>query len=1340
MGTNLNPVERCITNVQNPYVRQLFQDYYSEKAIVLLGEPGSGKTTEFKKEALRESNAEYVTVRDFLAFQPNKYAGKILYLDALDEQRSRKQNDIEVIDNVVARLEQINCPAFRLSCREADWYGALDKSQLEKVSCDEKVSVLKLSPFDADEIQQAIKGHITEPDTFVVGARHRGIFDFLTNPLTLSMTVEVYKDKHSWPATKIDLFDQFLALLAKEKNAAHASGTKGSATLSEIFDAAGCLCALNIIADVESFALSESEASDKVPFYLDACLTTELKDACKEAVKRRLFKFDGQSFSPVHRAVAEYLAARFIISLTQKGLPIGRVKVLITGGDEGSLSELRGLYAWLCCFSDTYKRHFISRDPLGVILYGDVSLFNTSDKAFLLDQLLEVAREHAWFRGGDWSDRPFGALCTPDMEEYFQQALSDSSLPYSFVDCLVDAVAYGQPLPNLRIQLLNIIMDSTRAYIVRQGALPALINACDTPEGDLRNILTAIHQQAIEDEDQQLRGIILDELFPDRLSPVETLSYLFCDVRESFLGQFRMFFIDRYAEQLPTEAIPQVLDELASMEVASGGRRNWDLRKFLGKLIYKGLEHYGENIELDKMYQWLMISVDEHGFSILDGEDSSLIANWFVGHPDKLLELYAYNLDQLESNNIFRKEYRFWQITASKIPADKFDKYNNLLFSKAAQELDENKSEELFLLAHQRFVSKADFTAQDNNWFFSYLQQNKRFQKLYDRISVCRIDDWRWEHAKERGEREEERAKDVDFLLSRREEIASGEEIRILDKLSLIFFWGSDRTGAESQPCERIEEAFSKEIADIAHQGFINLLFKEEVPTVSELANLSVESKRKTIGYAMLAGMDLFYRDKQSFDLAPSVLKALLILHNVNSTDTDSTWYSQLILSRPKLAEDALLEYFEIMLMHEKAYISGLYALSREDYMESIRENIVTKLLEKHPDAAVEYLSSLITAVQRTTQRARLAVIAEQALEQMALQDWQRSIWLTIAFFDAPAKWEKEYLRFHSVSKEWANLLAFDDGMARAHMCVNSLNVIGETSDLNSNYLAKLVTLLGSCVSPYVSMHEDIVHGHDEREEISNKIRSLIALLGNKYEDEATNALRALREEPSLEKWHDYISHELYQHYRKKRDNNFIPPTFEQTKRVLANAVPLNERDLFELVKAHLEDIKNTLRTDNPPLYRQFWNTQGKQSLTSPKPEDDGRDTLVLALKPRLNSIGISPEREGSYVENKRSDIKAIYKAWNMPIEIKRDYNSELWTAINEQLIGKYLIDPNCGGYGVYLVLWFDEKGKTIPKHPNSLSKPRTPEALKNMLSDLVPDNLKQKVWIMCLDCSRPQS
>src|SRR5215213_7957396 len=100
-----------------------FSEYAARENIVLLGDPGSGKSHLFRIVAGTEGG-RYVTVRHFLA-APVAEKGGVLFIDGLDEKRAGR-GDRDTVDALVTKLFEAAPSKVRLSCRAADWLGESD--------------------------------------------------------------------------------------------------------------------------------------------------------------------------------------------------------------------------------------------------------------------------------------------------------------------------------------------------------------------------------------------------------------------------------------------------------------------------------------------------------------------------------------------------------------------------------------------------------------------------------------------------------------------------------------------------------------------------------------------------------------------------------------------------------------------------------------------------------------------------------------------------------------------------------------------------------------------------------------------------------------------------------------------------------------------------------------------------------------------------------------------------------------------------------------------------------------------------------------------------------------
>ena len=391
---------------------RVLDKYRDVPAYVLLGDPGAGKTTAFEHECgASGTDGVFVSARDFLAFDPERHpewARGTLFMDGLDEVRAGSPDARTPLDAIRRKLDQLGRPRFRLSCRAADWLGANDQTSLARVSPNENVTVLRLDPLTDSDVRTILKALQHADDGFVLEARERGVDGFLTNPQSLRMLAEVVAGGGGWPESRRDLFEAACRQMAREHNPEHvaAAGPRAAipvsadgAAMEDVLDAAGRLCAVQLMSGAAGYAPPAQSETDDFPAF-DRCTHGWGTAGDSAARARRLrtalaTKLFGASpnggVQPVHRHVAEFLGARHVAGLvtseTGRGLPVSRVLALITGDDGIVVTPLRGFSAWLAALCPDARRDLVERDPVGVGLYGDVSGFSPAEKRGLLASL-----------------------------------------------------------------------------------------------------------------------------------------------------------------------------------------------------------------------------------------------------------------------------------------------------------------------------------------------------------------------------------------------------------------------------------------------------------------------------------------------------------------------------------------------------------------------------------------------------------------------------------------------------------------------------------------------------------------------------------------------------------------------------------------------------------------------------------------------------------------------------------------------------------------------------------------------------------------------------------------
>ena len=368
--------------------RQPLAHFRSESAYVLLGDPGIGKTKSLEQEACIEG-CEVTSASDFLEGEPPDEFPQPLFIDGLDEVRAGASGRPSVAGAIRIRLQTLGMPRFRLSCRAADWLGAVDVHRLEQVAPGGQLKVLLLESLDEAGVRAILENHELIAEEFIQEAGERGVAELLHNPQTLKMLVRVVTTGGAWPQGLQETFQAACSLMSDEHSREHRAAG-GHFRRAEILLDAGRLCVLQLICGLDGVALDTDDASPLYPLVDD--LGDADTDALRASLSRRLFASTGRGrLIPIHRRVAEFLGARYLGQRVDQDLSARRVVALMTGEDGRVVAPLRGLAAWLAAQCPAARRFAIKSDPVGVGLYGDIRNFSQDDKRLLIDVLAREA-------------------------------------------------------------------------------------------------------------------------------------------------------------------------------------------------------------------------------------------------------------------------------------------------------------------------------------------------------------------------------------------------------------------------------------------------------------------------------------------------------------------------------------------------------------------------------------------------------------------------------------------------------------------------------------------------------------------------------------------------------------------------------------------------------------------------------------------------------------------------------------------------------------------------------------------------------------------------------------
>ena len=292
---------------------------------------------------------------------------------------------------------------------------------------------------------------------------------------------------------------------------------------------------------------------------------------------------------------------------------------------------------------------------------------------------------------------------------------------------------------------------------------------------------------------------------------------------------------------------------------------------------------------------------------------------------------------------------------------------------------------------------------------------------------------------------------------------------------------------------------------------------------------------------------------------------------------------------------------------------------------------------------------------------------------------------------------------------------------------------------LRVKVIKQIIKYLGGTFFPYKIISGKPVWVTSEMT-FADKVKDYIDQLSEIPSEMATQTLNELASDKQLLPWKNYLEY-VYQHQMvTRREAEFKYCDLKNVLGTLENKKPSNPADLAALTNNYLNEIQENILNSNTSDWRQFWNVDTRGRPSNPRPEDICRDNLLSDMKPKLQRYGIDGQPEGTYVNDKRSDVRVSYSQFNIPIEIKRSCHTDLWTSIQSQLIDKYTRDPGSEGYGIYVVFWFGHSVSCKPQISPEGTRPSGPDELREQLINSLTSEHRNKIKVCVIDVSNQKT
>ena len=595
--------------------------------------------------------------------------------------------------------------------------------------------------------------------------------------------------------------------------------------------------------------------------------------------------------------------------------------------------------------------------------------------------------------------------------------------------------------------------------------------------------------------------------------------------------------------------------------------------------------------------------------------------------------------------------------------------------------------------------------------------------------------EWKIRRA-ERQAKEEAHRQDV-LRLRRRElaervsEIAVGD-VYVLQESAAVYLGRGYMFDGEhysfdpaASPVDRLREFLGDDLCDQVMSGFIAVLDRDDLPSVSGIAES--HGRKWEAEYPMICGVAEMVRRGDPIErIDRDTLAAVYMTWQhtprwpgVGQLEIGPALEAVLFTSESDW-EAHFRASVQPQLAHNREHIQELHRLAHEPRFSKLAGRLAVDWLRAHLALPLSTQKLLLTcALENATHEERHALVVDRRVK--AHPDHEtKLLWLSA---DYAVDFDHRRASLEEIAADNPEFLWFiHDRMGPAR---------SERFDRFSlDQLVFILEAFGRHWPEAYQPHTVTVGDRNPWDASAFITRAMNAVSGRPTPD-ATQALQNLiaHYAPS---YADTMRHALALQRRARRDYEYSAPVVGELQAVVANTLPESIDDLRAWFADRLETLQERIRNSDTNMWEAYWDRD------RPRGEDFCRNRLIEHVSgPLPQSIRFGPETHMPL--GKRVDIALTRNTIRLPVEIKGQWHSKVWNAASDQLDAKYAVDWQAEGRGAYIVLWFGiVAGKRLPGHPEGLDLPQTPESLRRMLIDRLPEARRPWIDVFVVDVSKP--
>jgi hypothetical protein len=1299
--------------------------------LVILGDPGLGKSVLTEQLGMLPGY-RYVRAGSFVRnANPQVLLDGVscLVIDGLDEVASMAVGG--GVDAVLSQLSRISHPCFILSSREADWRGAADRVKIED-DYGQPATLLHLQPFDRHDADRFLRANFPglDPVELLDHLAERGLDDIHKNPLTLRLIGEVGSGSEPLPSSRAQLLERACTVMLREENARHQDAAHAQLSVDQLLLAAGAHAAAQLLCDLNG---TYAGAAGSVPegfVHVDAVAVLPLSVGADAVLRTRLFKAEGEHrFQLVHRVVTEFLGARWLAGCFEAGVPDRRILGLLGSGGAVPTS-LRGIHAWLAHFSDALAPRCIAADPYAVLRYGDADTMPVGQARLLLTALKQLSTTDPYFRAEDWGRHPAAALMKSELKNDILDIIRNPGEHTHLTFLLMEAMESSPFATELAPELTEIMFDAERYFGERSRAADALrsMHAINDWPATIERLL------AMGDEDsrrlawEQLHDVGLG-MVPMPLVVKTLLAHIGLSGTPTDPDDDRLdlaHISDKSLEALSPAQLGELLEALRTMaepllEYASYSQKP-QIADVARTAALRAVT-LDPTIPATSIWHWLGWLPYNQGYR---REVETALYRWFAEH-DTVRRAFQEHVMFDAGHEHVRDAMFALNYNGPNLPFTSADRAALLDVAEARARpsmVDIGLLGELVLLdrgqsgiSAEVHVAAARLGSHDPHFLAKLEEWTKPI--VYD---WQRDQDER--HAKYAAERRSVYQRVRDRNAEQAADVAQGQP-NILHNPAQAYLGRYSEFNREAPPETRVVSFLGETLGEEALQGFMASLLRNDLPSAQQIADSHAAGKHWFVEIVLVCGIAERVRRGIALDDIPADTARLAFMSWRRCTESNIVGGVEIgkPLEALVMTDEAANEWFfrtsiEPQLAARLLHVQDLYYLANDARWSVLAGRLAIEWLERFPKLPETVEAELLNCASRHGARDPLRAFAIATRDRVHRDYEMMLAWLSLDFLVDFAQRE-------------ADLASAADGDQEFLWFVrNRVSRERDDPDLRLSIAQRVFVIERfSDAWPRAGRRSGSSSGDTNPWDATEFIERMAYGLAGEPSSEATAALERLISAAHAS-YTDTLRHALALQRRGRRDHEYTPATLGRLRTIVENGLPESIDDMRAYFADRILDLDTRMRGSNTDMWQAYW------AGAKPQSENFCRNRLVEHISGQLpQAIRFEPEMH--MPGQKRADIAAIRNRIGLPVEIKGQWHPEVWTAPTEQLAARYTRDWHAEGRGAYIVLWFgDVPAKNLPVHPDGLARPNTPDELRAMLVDRLPESLRDVIDIFVIDVS----